>query len=308
MATLENNGDSMNFEMIVQKFEYDIEFSLFLKEVYFELVKYFGNEEIVFEALFNTKIVSVENIYHYMKDNDLLENEDTIVTDSDMKRSSGVCQSLPEISYNNEKNVYQITNIKRSVAVVNLDLSQTHSKATLIHELCHLIKSYYNEYTIEGNILISHSGLIESHYELSFDGTKVNKKLIKEVGVGLEEGLTSVDEEEITRSIVDSEYKSSGYGVVNAIARNLLQIPDIREVIISAQIYHNKSEIYDRLGIEDYMRLEELADKLYELNLEMFSQAFDFVKMTETAEKIKSVLKAEYGPLKSKMESNFKRS
>ena len=298
----------MKFEKIVQKHGYDIVFSSFLKDVYYELVKYFKNEEIVFEALFNTKIVSVENVYDYMKDNDLLEDYDTLVTNSDMKRSSGVCQSIPEIIYNPQTNTYNIVNVKRSVAVVNLDLSRTHSKATLIHELCHLIKSYYNEYTIEGNILISHSGLIESHYELSFDGTKVTKKLIKEIGVGLEEGLTSVDEEEITRSIVDSEYTASGYGVVNSVARNLLQIPDIRDIIINAQIYHDKSEIYDKLGIEDYIILEELANKLYELNLEMFSQAFEPEKMTETAERIKEILRTEYAPLKSKMESNFKRS
>lgn len=298
----------MKFEKIVQRHGYDIVFSSFLKDVYYELVKYFKNEEIVFEALFNTKIVSVENVYDYMKDNDLLEDYDTLVTNSDMKRSSGVCQSIPEIIYNPQTNTYNIVNVKRSVAVVNLDLSRTHSKATLIHELCHLIKSYYNEYTIEGNILISHSGLIESHYELSFDGTKVTKKLIKEIGVGLEEGLTSVDEEEITRNIVDSEYTSSGYGVVNSVARNLLQIPDIRDIIINAQIYHDKSEIYDKLGIEDYIILEELANKLYELNLEMFSQAFEPEKMTETAERIKEILRTEYAPLKSKMESNFKRS
>ncbi|MBQ8901875.1 MAG: hypothetical protein IJY87_02265 [Bacilli bacterium] len=298
----------MKFEKIVQRHSYDIVFSSFLKDVYYELVKYFKNEEIVFEALFNTKIVSVENVYDYMKDNDLLEDYDTLVTNSDMKRSSGVCQSIPEIIYNPQTNTYNIVNVKRSVAVVNLDLSRTHSKATLIHELCHLIKSYYNEYTIEGNILISHSGLIESHYELSFDGTKVTKKLIKEIGVGLEEGLTSVDEEEITRNIVDSEYTSSGYGVVNSVARNLLQIPDIRDIIINAQIYHDKSEIYDKLGIEDYIILEELANKLYELNLEMFSQAFEPEKMTETAERIKEILRTEYAPLKSKMESNFKRS
>ena len=122
----------MKFEKIVQRHGYDIVFSSFLKDVYYELVKYFKNEEIVFEALFNTKIVSVENVYDYMKDNDLLEDYDTLVTDSDMKRSSGVCQSIPEIIYNPQTNTYNVVNVKRSVAVVNLDLSRTHSKATLI--------------------------------------------------------------------------------------------------------------------------------------------------------------------------------
>jgi len=298
----------MEFEKIVQKFSYYPIFSKFLKEVYLELVNYFGNEQIVFDALYNTKIINVDNVYDYLKDNDLLDNDEYLVKEGDMKRSSGVCQSVPEISYDPNTNTYQITNVKRCVAVVNLNLTKTHSKATLIHELCHLVKSYSNEYTIDGNILTSHSGLIECQYELIYDGTKVVKKLIKEIGVGLEEGLNSVLEEDITRNIVDSNYQSSGYGVVNAIARNLLQISEIREIIANAQLYHDKSEIFDLLGIDDYNSLEMISDRLYKLNLEMFSKAMDLNKMQEISEIMKEILRNEYVPLRDQIASNFKRN
>lgn len=298
----------MNFDLIIEKFNYEPAFGQFLKEVYYELINYFGNEEIVFNALMNTPIVSVNNAYDYLKENDLLDDNEQLVTDGDMKRSAGVCNSVPEISYNSTTNSFEMANVKRCVAVVNLDLTSTSSKATLIHEICHLIKSYYNEYVIEGNHLIAHSGLIESHYELSYNGEKVIKNLVNEIGVGLEEGLTSVAEEEITRSIVDSEYQSSGYGVVNAIARHLLELPEIKEVVVNAQIYHNKDELFYKLGAENYTELDQVSNKIYELSLKMFSEVFEYEKMQKTAELIKEIIRNEYLPIKTKLETNYKRT
>jgi len=296
----------MEFKKIVEKFNYDQDFSSFLEKVYLELIQYFGDEELVFEALFNTKIVSVDNVYDYLKDNDLLDEGDFLVNEKALKISAGVCQSVPEITYDAIIGTYHVMNIKRSVAIVNLDLTKTYSKAVLIHELCHLIKSYYNEYEIIGNELISYSGLIECHYELTHDGEKVHKKLIKELGVGLEEGLNTISEEDITRKIVDKDYEASGYGVVNAVAKNLLEIPGVIEVIKRSQLYHDKNIISEVLNMEDFANLEVLSDYLYELNLEMFSRAMQPEKMKETADKIKEILRNEYSPLRDKMTSNLK--
>ena len=298
----------MYFDNIVKKYGYNEKFSEFLKQVYDELVIYYKSEELVYEALLNTEIVNINNVYTYLKENGLLESDNTIVTEDDMKRSSGICHSLPEIVYNKVTNTYEFAYIKRVVGVTNLDLTSTSSKATLIHEICHLVKSYYNEYIIEGNILISHSGLIETYYELSFDGEKIVKKLVKEVGVGLEEGLTSVAEEDIIRKTVDSEYKSSGYGAVNDIARNLLISPEIKEALINAEVYHNKSELFELLNNTNYQALENLSDRIYKLNLEMFATIMDFDKMNEIAEQMKKILKEEYAPLRDSIESDLKRS
>ena len=104
-----------------------------------ELINEFGDEEIIYEALLNTPIVSVSNVYEYLKDDNLLDESDTIVEEGDLRRSSGVFHSKPEISYNVD-GTYKIDDIKRVVAVVNFDFNNNSSKGTLIHELCHLVK------------------------------------------------------------------------------------------------------------------------------------------------------------------------
>lgn len=298
----------MNFEKIVTKYNYSEEFSEFFKDVYNGLINYFGNEELVFNALYNTKIVSVKNVYDYFKENDLLEKDDSIVQVGDLRRCSGVYQCVPEIIYDENALKYKIINTKRVVAIVNFDINSSNKKATLIHELCHLIKSYYNENSIEDNRLISRSGLIESIYELQVNNGVVQKKLIKEVGVGLEEGFTSVAEEEISRKIVDKEYNSSGYGVVNAIARNLLKINKMEEIIINAEIYHDYNELFTMLDVEDFYDLVKITDKIYELVLLMFSQIFEQEKMQETVAKINEILTNYYLPLDKKIQSNVEKN
>lgn len=293
----------MDFKKIVEKYNYSSEFSLFLEQVYRELINYYGNEELVFNALYNTKIVSVLNVYNYLKDNNLLDSNNTMVQDGDLKRSSGVYQSIPQLSYSNGN--FRVDDIERVVAVVDFDLNDSSKKATLIHELCHLIKSYYNEYTIVDNKLITRSGLIESTYELKIDNGIVTKELIKEDGVGLEEGLTSVVEEEISRNIILKEYKSSGYGVVNVIARNLLEIPNISNVIINAELYHDYKEIFSILDIFDYRELIRITDEVYKLVLLMFSQIFEQEKMQDTAKKINEILINYYKPLNQKISEDI---
>lgn len=297
----------MDFNLIVERFNYDNDFSEFLREIYLELVKYYGNEQLIFSALYNTNIVSVNNVYDFLKDANMLEEYDAMVTADDLKKSAGVYHSVPQIVFNEQKNTYEITKINRVVAVVNLDLTKTHSKATLIHEICHLIKSYNNEYVIDGNKLISASGLIESVHELSHDGAKVNKKLVKEVGVGLEEGLNSVAEEEITRNIVDAEFKPSGYITVNQIAKNLLSIENMKEIIVNAQIYHDKSEIYNKLG-DNYFNLEEITDSVYVAYLDIFKNMFDTEKFEKSKDKLQDILRNEYLPLMNTMNNNLNRN
>ena len=153
--------------------------------------------------------------------------------------------------------------------------------------------------------MISRNGLMEQHYNLSYNDGKVNKSLVKEIGVGIEEGLTSVSEEEISKKIVSEDYKSSGYGVVNVIARNLLSCDGIQEKIVAAQMYHDKSELYILLE-EDYVKLEEVVDRIYKLNLVMFSQAFDLDKMEKTKEKLINILNTEYKELYEKINNNLK--
>lgn len=294
----------MNFENIVKKHGYDEEFSSFLEEVYNELVIYYGNEDIVYEALLNTPIVSCDNIYNYLKENGLLEQNSNIINDGDLKRSSGVYQSLPSIIYDEETNEFKLQSIKRIVAVVNFDLNSYTKKSTLIHELSHLIKSYHNEFVIEGDTLIERSGLIEKHYELQYDGTKVKLSLINEKGIGLEEGLTSACEEDIMRKIVDPSYSVDYYRIINSIARNLLAISGAEDSILAEEIYHTKDEIFKYLKEEELLKLENLTDKVYVLLLKMAS-TINIEEIRNTGAEIKTLLNNEYESIMKNISNTF---
>ena len=268
-----------DFNDIVKKYNYDEEISEFLNKVYVELVKYYGNEDIIYNAFLNTEIISTSNIYEYLKENDMLEN-DTLVTENDLRRSSGIYTSKPIIKKINER--YEIVDIKRVVLVKDFDIKSTNKKAVLIHELCHMVKSYENEYRVIANLLENNSGLIQRYYKLSFN-EEVEKDLIRERGVGLEEGFTSISEEHITRNIVDKDYKQTGYGTVYSLAKKLIDY--VNESLIKySEIHHDKDILYDKLI--SYDEIEHLADLAYKLNLEMYAKAFD----EEGLEEIKKII------------------
>jgi len=296
----------MNIENVINKYNYSKDFSEFLREVYIELVKEYGNEEIIYEALLNTPIINVNNVYDYLLENHYLDDNDLGIVDAgDLKRSSGVCSTEPVLDYNLDTNEYIIKEIKKVVLVRNFDINSDEDKGLLIHELCHLAKNYYNEYVINGDILISRNGLIEEVYKLSYDGNKVKKTLVSELGTGLEEGLNYLTEEIIAKRIVSSNYKATGCGISTQIAKNLLEDFDINEILVNAQIYHDKEELYNKLGMEKFIELESFVDQIYKLELIMFSQIFEPEKMKETEQELLSMIE-KYRELRQNMIDGLK--
>lgn len=284
------------FENIIEKHGYSEEFGIYLKPIYEALVAYYQDESIVYNALLDAKIDTVDNVYDYLKNHDLLESDDTLVSEGDLKRCSGVYQSVPELTFENGS--YQIKGARRIVLIT--DLNPEHKTGTLIHELCHLIKSYHNEYEIDGDTLISYNGLIERYYKLETENGKVKKTLIKEIGLGLEEGLTSVSEGDISRKVINPEYKQSGYGAVNAIARNFIADSNIFETVKEAELYHDKSPLYDIFG-DSYPKLEDISDRSYKLTLDMFASIFDREKMDELSEELNDLLSTKYQTIRQEM-------
>lgn len=81
-----------NFEEIIKKYNYDEEFSKLLYQIYSEIVSYYGNEEIVYNAFLNVEIRSVPSIYDYLSENDMLENDNTLITESEKKKAQDYIQ------------------------------------------------------------------------------------------------------------------------------------------------------------------------------------------------------------------------
>ena len=299
----------MNFKEIIEKYNYDSALAEFLEQVYNELINYFGEEQrtIIHEAFLNCPIVN-ENCYTALKSRGFLDNISgkSLVNDGDLKRASGVYASNPQIIYNSNTNSYEILEVKRVVAIGDLKLNYEYIRAAIIHEIAHLVKGYYGEYSINGNILTEKCGLIERKYELSSDGGNVLKTNISETGVGLEEGLNSMVEEDIARKIINPEYKVSGYGTVTLVARQFTEIDDSLIKVIMAQFYKDKSELYETFG-DDYYKLEEVVDKMYEYSLAQFAALFDSQKMRAISDEFNSYIINEYIPLMKKLKENSRK-
>ncbi len=65
----------MDFLNIIKKYGYNTELATFLKQIYDELVEYFGvdKEAIVYEAFLNTEVVDCDNIYEYLNSEGYLD-------------------------------------------------------------------------------------------------------------------------------------------------------------------------------------------------------------------------------------------
>lgn len=280
----------MDFSKIVEKHGYSDELANFLKQVYDEFVLEFGpdSEKIIYMAFYEVPVIDVGNIYDGVKKYDLYRDvKGTIVKDDDLKRASGCNSSKPD---------YENNTVKRAVLIKNLDLNDSNKKATLIHELGHLIKGYLNEYKLDNGIEIQRSGLIETIVKVDENGFE----LLLEKGVGLEEGLNSILERKITRKLVDPTYEIHGYGVVTKVGETFIDLCG-QDIVNNAQIFDKKAELIamfnERYGLNAYERFELVADKLYRIGLDVFANIFEPEKMQKYAELQKSVIENEYIPL-----------
>ena len=188
------------FKKIIEKYNYNKKFGKLLYQIYLELIKYYGNENIVYHAFLDTEIISVPDIYEYLLKNDMLEELQS-QTEEDLRRSTGINVSNSNII--EEEGKFKIVSIKRKVLIREFEIYYNYKIAYLIHELCHMVKNYYEEYKINGNILIRNSGLIKTEFKLKNKNGKIRKRLISEHGVGLEEGFTMLAEACIMRNIID---------------------------------------------------------------------------------------------------------
>lgn len=298
----------MNFHEITKKYNYDSNLAGFLYQIYNELIDSLGKEfePIIYEAFLNTEIVNCNNTYDCLLERGILENDEgSIVSNSDLKRASGIYKRIPLISYDEQSGKFEIVATKGIIAISNLDLDKEYKKGAIVHEIGHMVKGYYQEFSIEGNILITRNGLIEIKEELSFVNGKIVKKVISEKGVGLEEGLNSMLELSIAKKIVNPKYHISGYGLVASIAQNFLDDSELRKMILNAQMLKDKNKFikaFDEYFMEgSYETLEEIVDRLYQLILRQLSEIFDKDKMQTTTDEINRVILEEYNPLINKM-------
>jgi len=302
METKEYNVNVSNVDKIIKKHRYINAFAEFIKDVYKELVKLYKNEEIVFNALMQTEIINVADIYSYLKLNNLIDEDISFDTIEELKTCESIYFSRPEISHD-ENNNFKIDKIDRVILLKNVDIRYNRGKANVINAICSLIKSYYDEYEIKGNFLIEKEGVSKKRYLLNEDDGVITKTFIKENGVGLENGLNALTEEIVVRNVALENYETKNYGVLKNMTNDFFDTSHLLRLILNAELYHNEEELYNELGSETYVEFETLCEKIYRIYKDMFAKSYDYDFMKNGEQEIKALLENDYKKLKDEINS-----
>lgn len=292
----------MSVEDIIQKYGYNEELANFLRSVYPLYVEEFKDERIVYEAFMKTPIYLCENVYECLKEHGHLDDreDNEMVPLETLKVSAGIYDCAAKVSYNEYSKEYTITNEDRIVAINAYSLKIDSCKSTLVHELGHLIKAYYNEHTIKGDTLVEKSGFITRIYQLSYENGRVKKTLWSETGVGLEEGLNAVLEEKImARLLGKADFRTMGYQTMKNIVLNVMNaynIPDLWEIFKEAELYHDNTRVDAVLG-DVFYNIIEFADRLYPLNVKILNINTSKEERNKTEKEMDKLIKEEYAPI-----------
>lgn len=295
----------MDFLNIIKKYGYNTELATFLKQIYDELVEYFGvdKEAIVYEAFLNTEVVDCDNIYEYLNSEGYLD--ETQIDDKSLNIATGICFTKSDIAYDENSKTFELNGIRRKLLVCNLKQNEDYIKGALIHELGHLVKNYYKSHEIIGNLLIIREGFIKTVYELSYKDGKVCENLIGKEGVGLEEGLNFILENDIAKKIVNPNYYVSGYNLVREIAKIIPVNLGLKEAVLNAQVMKEKDAFvreFDLIFMEGaFKKFESLLDKIYYLNLKQVAAIGNRELLMSIASEIDDVMKGELSQLLNEM-------
>lgn len=246
---------------IKRKFSYNKELAAFIFKLYPLLVSYFEDEDIVFNALKSVKIVIHPNLAEYVENNrELLK----AMTPDEADGIAGLYISVPNVIYDRVKCKYEIESVERYILIRGEDLSSEIAKSSLIHEICHLIKSYYGEYEIREDTFVQRSGFVRAVRQIYMDENTKCAEIVFEDGLGLEEGFNEQAENEIAELLDIHAEPDTAYMIPNQIASVLmnLNIPDFKRRLIKAQLYHDNRDIEKELGI-GFHEFLDLADICY---------------------------------------------
>jgi len=269
-----------------QRYNYDENIVNALSIIIPNMVSYYGEEyeNTILEAIYNCQIhicKKDENIFDVVDRYSKVKKEGNVkVNEGELKVSSGVYHSEPILKYNETKKEYEIININRIIVLNNnRELTDKSGIATLTHELCHLIKGYVNEYSIEGNTIIAKNGLIR---EVGIIKDNNTIEVVSEKNVGLEEGINSYDEAMIVSKIYNEEYEPKGYVALRESAKIMIEKLQLKNEVIECLL--NKKDIlqekYNNNSNKDlFGELNVLLDTYVAKEYERLKSAFDHEKI-----------------------------
>lgn len=249
------------------KFNYNEKVITAIEKVIPKIISYYGSKyiNIIEKALSDCCIVlcsSKETINMIKLNKKVIDiNKDNALINENIA-TGGVYYSFPIIVYDMNLNSYIIKSIERCIIISHTyNLDSARGLAILTHNICHLIKSYEKEYELHGNILIKRCGLEFERYFINTSDVGISINLIDSRNVGLNEGISSYDEEEILKLVLNDNYETFDYQNTKYIALCLKDRLKLKSVIDDAELSGDISIFMERYGVEEFEKLSNLADQ-----------------------------------------------
>jgi len=231
-------------------YDYSDDFSQTIAMVLESIISAYGEEyeSIVFEAVKSCKYV-------------VHDSPERII--SSYKNMNGEYSSNANIEKSEDG--FSISSVERMITLPNTFNTESPAHiGMLVRETLRLVRSYLNEYTIDGNILKERRGLETREYKIFQNG---NIREISRVGNGLEEGIIFYDELAIMwENYSDSYEPINGKDYQRIIAGLLEGNSELKSTMIRGALIGSTLELESSLGVEynEFISLIDGLDKLEE--------------------------------------------
>lgn len=213
------------------------------------LVNEYGEEyeDAILEAIKNTEYVIAhergknnrrETIFDVLKRTDMLDvvlDDKTMIGEPELKSFSSFFAMKPELSFDGVQ--YSIKGVKRlAILPSTYNSANPDSIAKLAEVSDHAIKSSLNSLEINGDELVARNGFATKTIKLSNRDGVIVRSLESEIGLGLDEGLSSYTALHVTRCDYDENYDIQDDSSLRLVAGSLMDSLNLRSIIREAVI------------------------------------------------------------------------
>ena len=267
----------------------------FIKTLIPHLNNYFGDEQLVKEAISSVNIILSPDLPEVVRDDEILSSS---IDPDEVKDENGIYASIPHVIFDVKERIYKVDSVDRYILINANGLYYDETKSALIHELCHLIKSYKNEFVIKKDIIIQNAGFARIASQITRSDDRFEINIIHKTGIGLEEGFNICAENDIAAQMGLNTDLLNEYVIISEIARCMMDIniDGIKDKYLSSQITHDNKALDSELGVGFYM-FTELADNVYDKSIDLARKHHNTQSLLSSFEDLYNYVKNNMHPI-----------
>lgn len=242
-------------ERLKEKYNYSEELCIFLEKAIPAILSYYGEDkqELLEKTLLDCEI-------HIQDKNESTKDYLNEYFDTDKEwKIPPIATAFQHREIIKDDNTYHsksIIYLRRINIDKDINLEDKNIQSTLIHEICHSLKTRTELEEKEG-MIINKTGLCKEKYYIDETG---EIKEDKEEKLGLEEALNTYAEEKIMSFMNNEDYKTTTYSHLMEALDYLLEDKELEKLFIEGE-FTDSTEWIDYLG-EDYNKIVDNFDSL----------------------------------------------